>query len=69
MNDSPTTLDKDFWSHILLMIALAVAIFASLEYIPSILDNAAGAIASVAVGGFFLYYFGKHTGALLADAD
>ena len=51
------------------MIALASSIFVSLEFIPTILDGAIGTIAAVAIGGVFLYYFGKHTGTLLAGAD
>ena len=69
MNDSPIASDSAFWHHIGLMIALAFTVFASIEYIPTILGGVAGTIATITVAGVFLYYFGKHTGSLLVESE
>jgi hypothetical protein len=51
------------------MIFLAAAIFASGDYLSARLDGPAEAIATVAIGGCFLYFFGKQTGMMIVDAD
>ncbi len=70
MNQSSSTkAETHFWARVTLMIFLAAAIFASGDYLSARLDGPAEAIATVAIGGCFLYFFGKQTGMMIVDAD
>jgi hypothetical protein len=69
MDSSSTEGTGQLWHTVALMLALASALFLSLEAIPMVLEGAAGTILSVIVGGVFLFYFGKQTGTMLASSD
>ncbi len=63
MNESE---QNTYWSQLFLLAVSAFGIFASIQYIPTILPGVAGTIVSLVVASVFLYNFGKLTGCMIA---
>ena len=69
MNDSSQSQSEAYWHSLFIMAGLAAALFAWIDFIPSIAGGPTGAVLIVIVGGGFLYLFGRHTGSLIAESD
>lgn len=66
MNESE---HNDYWSQLFLVAVSAFGIFASIEYVPTVLPGVAGIIVSLVVASVCLYNFGKLTGRMIATSQ